>query len=235
MLLFNTSEEIKNILPFLKQFKFDKNDSKDSKEFFSILAYLYANNILQTLNFPFFLIKNEHPDFRIICEEKKQSLGIEHTLSTLQDYKMAESESKKIPGSKLEPDYYSPFKRLHKKEINIGIRQPNERLTGPGYSGFSPEVEWAEIIKNTIHNKTTLLNKDHFKKFTSNELIVQGDSHVEFFIDLNKALEYLEPHIKEYHSSSHKIKYDKIHIISMNTFVFDVLSRNEIIKLSKNV
>ena len=213
-----------------------ENESSEVNEIFSVLVYLYANNKLKQFSFPFALIKRESPDFSILCYEKTQSKGIEHTLSTLQDYKMAESELQKLPnGSKLEHDYYSPFNKLPKNEINKGLRQPSERLTGQGYYGDRPEIEWAEIIKNTIHNKTLLLNKDHFEKFTTNELIIEGDSPVEFFIDLKNALKYLEPHINDYLSSFYKIKYDKIHIISKNTFVYDVLSRNEIIKFSKDV
>ena len=236
MLYFQSQDEIKNILPFLNQFFIDDFDSSDVKEYFSIIVYLYANNKLGQLNFPFELIKREHPDFSILCYERSQSKGIEHTLSTLQDYKMAESELQKLPeGSKLEPDYYSPFKKLPKEEINSGIRQPTERLTGQGYSGDRPEIEWAEIIKNTMHTKTILFNKNHFKKFATNELIIQGDSPVEFFIDLEVALKYLEPNIKGYLSYAYEKRFDKIHIISKNSFVYDILSRSEIVRFSKDV
>jgi len=236
MLYFESKDEIINILPFINQFMVYEIDSFVVKEFLSILVYIYANDKMEQFTFPFALIKREHPDFSILCYEKTNSKGIEHTLSTLQDYKMAESELQKLPdGSKLEPDYYSPFRKLSKDEINKGLRQPSERLVGQGYSGDRPEIEWAEIIKNTIHTKTAILNKDHFEKFATNELIVEGDSPTEFIIELDVALKYLEPHINEYLSSSYKKKYDKIHIISKNTFVYDILGKNKLIKFSKSV
>lgn len=235
MLYFHSKEEIKNILPFLNQYIINDYDSTDVKEIFSIIVYLYANNKLGQLNFPFELIKREHPDFRILCYEKSQSKGIEHTLSTVQDYKMAESELQKLPeGSKLEPDYYSPFKKLPKEEINTGLRQPNERLTGKGYSGNRPEREWAEIIKNAMHTKTVLLNKNHFKIFATNELLIQGNSPGEFSIKLDVALEYLKPHIKEYLNYPYEKRFSKVHIISKKSFVYDVLSRSEIVRFSKD-
>lgn len=236
MLFFKSKDEIKNVLPIFKQFLIEDFDSRDVKEIFSIIVYLYANNKLGLFNFPFELIKQEHPDFSILCYEKTLSKGIEHTLSTLQDYKMAESELQKLPeGSKLEPDYYSPFKKLPKEEVFSGLRHPTERLTGQGYSGDRPEIEWAEIIKNALHTKTNLFNKNHFKKFATNELIIQGDSPVESIINLDVALKYLEPHIKEYLTFSYEKRFDKIHIISKNSFVYDILSRKEIVRFSKDV
>lgn len=236
MLFFESKDEIKNIIPFISQFMIYERDSNEVNEIFSIIIYLYVNNKLGQLNFPFALIKREHPDFGLLCYEKAKSKGIEHTLSTLQDYKMAESELQKLPdGSKLEPDYYSPFNKLPKNEINKGLRQPSERLTGQGYNGDRPEIEWAEIIKNTIYSKTVLLNKNHFEKFATNELIIEGDSPIEPFIDLNVAIKYLMPHFKEYIASTYEFKYDKIHIISKNTFVYDVLTRTELVKFSKDV
>ncbi|MEJ2507523.1 MAG: hypothetical protein P8Y81_14790, partial [Ignavibacteriaceae bacterium] len=118
MLYFESKNELKNIIPFINQFMVYENDSSQVNEIFSILVYLYTNNLLGQFNFPFALIKREHPDFSLLCYEKEKSKGIEHTLSTLQDYKMAESELQKLPdGSKLEPDFYSPFKKLAKSEI----------------------------------------------------------------------------------------------------------------------
>ncbi|MEJ2618434.1 MAG: hypothetical protein P8Z35_25990 [Ignavibacteriaceae bacterium] len=79
------------------------------------------------------------------------------------------------------------------------------------------------------------MNKSHFERFASNELIVEGDSPVEFSIDLDVALKYLSPHIENYLNTKSKIKFDKIHIISKNTFIYDILSKKEMVKFSKNV
>jgi hypothetical protein len=236
MLSFSSKNDMNNILPFFKSVMIDDNDSKEVHEIFSALIYLYANNKLDKLVFPLTLIKRESPDFCILCYDKENSRGIEHTLSTLPDYKMAESELNKSPaGSKLEPDYYSPFIKLPKEKINSGIRQPEEHLKGKGYSGDRPEIEWAEIVKNAIHNKTSLLNKNHFKKFSTNELIVKGNSPAEICVDIEVALTYLKPHIENYLISPHELHFDKIHIISENTFVYDVLTNCEIVNFSRSI
>jgi hypothetical protein len=94
MLYFNSNKDINNILPFLKSVWIDDGDSSNVHEIFSALIYLYANNKLNQFTYPFALIKRESPDFNILCYDKENCKGIEHTLSTLSDYKMAESELK---------------------------------------------------------------------------------------------------------------------------------------------
>jgi len=235
MFYFESKDDIKNLIPMLNSFMIYGKDSSQVNEIFSAIVYLYSLGKLDKLIYPFALIKRESPDFSILCLDINNSRGIEHSLSTLQDYKMAESELNKLPpGSKLEPDYYSPFKKLPKEEINIGLRLPTERLVGQGYNGDRPEYEWAEIIKNTLLNKTVLLNKNHFEIFTSNELLIEDDSPVEIMIEVEKALNYLEPHIKVYLSTIFPRKFDRIHIITKNTFVYNVLSENKIVKFSRD-
>ncbi len=187
MFYFDSKDEIKNIIPMLNSFRIQDNDSSQVQEIFSSIVYLYSLGKLENNIYPFSLIKRESPDFSILYFDKNSSRGIEHSLSTLQDYKMAESELKKQPpGSKLEPDYYSPFKKLPKENINIGLRLPTEHLVGQGYIGDRPEYEWVEIIKNTIFNKTTQLNKDHFEIFSTNELLIEDDSPVKKMIEVKR-------------------------------------------------
>lgn len=235
MFFFESKDDIKNLIPMMNSFMIYEKDSSQVKEIFSAIVYLYSLGKLDKLIYPFALIKRESPDFSILCYDINNSLGIEHILSTLQDYKMAEFELKKLPpGSKLELDYYSPFKRLPKEEINICLRLPEEHLVGQGYNGNRPEYEWAEIVKNAIYKKTVLLNKNHFEIFSTNELLIEDDSPIEIMIDVAKALNYLKPHINEYLSSTFAKKFDRIHIITKNTFVYNVLSENELIKFSRD-
>ncbi|MCZ2222975.1 MAG: hypothetical protein LC122_05025 [Chitinophagales bacterium] len=63
---------------------------------------------------------------------------------------------------------------------------PTEHLVGQGYIGDRPEYEWVEIIKNTIFNKTTQLNKDHFEIFSTNELLIEDDSPVKKMIEVKR-------------------------------------------------
>jgi len=235
MFYFESKDDIKNLIPMMNSFMIYGKDSSQVNETFSSIVYLFSLGKLEKLVYPFALIKRESPDFSILCLDISNSRGIEHTFATLQDYKMAESELNKLPpGSKLEPDYYSPFKKLPKEKINIGLRLPEEHLVGQGYTGDRPEYEWAEIIKNAIYNKTALLNKNHFEIFSTNELLIEDDSPVKIMIDVVKALNYLKPHINEYFSSTFTNKFDRIHIITNNTFVYNVLSENEIIKFSRD-
>ena len=234
MLCIDSEDSIKNLIPFLSSFCIRNDESSQSNELFSIIAYLYANYKLKQLTFPLAIIKREHPDFCLLCYEQSQSRGIEHTFSTLQDYKMAQSESRKRPeGGMLELDSYSPFWKLTKDEIDRSLRQPDEELKGKGYTGNRAEKEWSVLIKNAIHKKTKLLNKKHFEKYSSNELIIEDDSNVRRGIKLNKALDFLTNHIENYFSSPYALKFDKIHIISRNNFVCDILSKTEIVTLPK--
>ncbi len=235
MFYFESKNDIKSIIPILNSFMIYEEDSSQINEIFSAIVYLYSHYKLDKLIYPFAIIKRESPDFSILCLNKNESRGIEHTLSTINDYKVAVSELTKLPpGSKLELSYYSPFNKRTKDEIYDGLRLPSEDLMGRGYNGGRPEMEWAEIIKKVIHNKTAKLNKNHFEIFFANELLIEDDSPVETIIELEKGISYLEPHIIEYSESSYKKKFDKIHIITKNTFIYNVLSEKEIIKFSRD-
>lgn len=61
-------------------------------------------------------------------------------------------------GSVMEPFFYSPFKELPKKNVNIGIRNLGEELKSLGSGGNNIEIEWIETIKNAIIEKTKLVS-----------------------------------------------------------------------------
>lgn len=235
MFSFESKKDIKNLIPMLNSFNIDKKDSSQVNEIFSAIVYLYSLGKLDKLIYPFTIIKRESPDFSILCYDIHDSCGIEHTLATLQDYKMAESELNKMQlGSKLETNYYYPGNKLQQKDINIGLRLPKEPLVGQCYYGDRPEKEWAEIIKNAILKKTRSLNDGHLETFSINELLIEDDSPVEVMIDVGKALEYLTHHIDKYLSSGFAKLFDRIHIITKNTFIYNVLHDNRIVNFSRN-
>lgn len=230
----NNKIELDQIINRLQGFKLSKSDLKDEHEELSALIFIVSMFKLSIFDFPISIIWDESPDFRFILPAKK-TLGIEHIRATLPEYKMAERELIKRTNAYLEPDIYSPFKKLPKNRIFEGIRNKGERLIGGGWRGDAMEIEWAEIIMKAITEKTGLLNKRHFNKFGKNELLIEDDSPANIFKDLEEGLKHL---IKLFKSTFKMITFNKIHIFSVDNnsapvFIYDVFNERIKVDVSK--
>ena len=161
ILKIKNEDDLHKIIEFLRVFSFKNSDNKDTHEILCLYIYIVALFKISRLRLPLIIEKCESPDFRIFFEGEEEPLGLEHTRATLEQYKMADSEFKKRPaGSMMEPLFYSPFKKLAKKNVNIGIKNPDKKLKGLPSVGNSIEIQWTETIKNAImenqlfHTKT---------------------------------------------------------------------------------
>ncbi|GAG21316.1 unnamed protein product, partial [marine sediment metagenome] len=152
---------------------------------------------------------------------------------TLESLKIAEAEVKKHPkGSIIELCHYSPFEKLPKKKSDIGIIAPGDKLKGKGWDGDQAEREWAKIILNSIERKVHLLNEGHFERKEENQLIIEDNSPVDFMKREDEAIDILK---KKYNQTvfSEKSTFDKIHIFSNCTLIYDIFGENLKVKCAE--
>jgi len=221
-IMFNQPRDLKEVIEHLKGFKPQKGDKSKIREEFYLYRFLIGCFKISKLPFPIKIISTESPDFIFIETNKNEEIGIEHTRATLKSYKIAVSELKKYPkGSKIELSHYSPYRKLPKKESDSGIIAPGDKLKGKGWDGDQAEREWAEIILNSIERKMHLLNEGHFRRKEENQLIIEDDSPAYFMIRENEAIDMLK---KKYNQTvfSEKSIFDKIHIFSNCTLIYDI-------------
>ena len=234
ILRISNENDILKIIEFLRGFSFKNSDDKDAHEILCLCIYVVALFKISRLRLPLTIEKSEAPDFRIFFDGGEKPIGLEHTRATLEQYKMADSEFKKRPaGSMMEPLFYSPFKKVPKKNVNIGIRKPDEQLKGLGSSGNNIEIEWAETIKNAIIAKTNLLNENHFQRFSMNELLIEDESPTELFKENVVAFELLTSVKKEIKPKLAHVTFNRVHVFTVNDFVYDFFNENTVIDMSK--
>lgn len=233
-IIIRKESNLKEIIEFvINGFTPTINNDKTIHENFTLYIFLIAIYKLSKLDFPIRILNREHPDF-FIKIGKNEDIGLEHTIATIEQYKIALSEFKKYPqGSFIQPTFYSPTKKLPKKKSDIGIKKPGEEITGYGYNGYQIENEWAVTILNAIQKKTNLLNNEHFKKFETNELIIQDHSPISGFNILDKSIEMLKKSYLQI-TFSKSLKFDKVHIFSGNNLIYDVFGKIEIVNMSKS-
>jgi hypothetical protein len=214
--------DLEEIINYLKDFTFEKNDDVTVHEFFSLYIFLIASFKISKINLPVEVLKDESPEFRLSRISKAPYLGLEHTRATIEKYKMDMSELQKYPpGTVVETSFYSPTKKLPKKS-SVGIKEPGQALNGSGYGDNQVEEEWSDIMLDSIERKTQLLNQKHFEKYRTNELLIEDDSPVDFFVDINEGIKILRG---KYYETKFKepLRYDRIHVISKrNVLIYDV-------------
>lgn len=234
ILRIESKSDITNIIDFLKGFSLKDFDCKSDHEILSVCIYFIGLYKISKLSTPIFVLKREAPDYQISLIKNKAILGIEHSRATIEEYLIAEKELNNRPnGSMIELCHYSPFRKLPKKKSFIGIKDPGEELNGLGWRGNLMEMEWAEIIYNTLIEKSKLLNKEHFHKFQYNELIIEDCSHVELFRELDIGIKYLQKLYNKTNWDIYNYKFDKVHIFSCNDFVYDVFKENIKVDMQK--
>lgn len=114
------------------------------------------------LTYPLALIHEDKPDFHLYMNG--MSTGIEVTESIPTDYArccaMAQHEN---PGAVIDMSFFrwgDPPKST--KQLRDIINR--SKLSGPGWSGESPEIEWAHHIHDSISDKLYKLNSTGYKE-----------------------------------------------------------------------
>ena len=165
--------------------------------------------------------KEQSPDFVLCYGVEQKLLGLEHTRATTEKYKRDMKVFEQYPeGSLLELPFYDPNDKLPKKS-RIAMRKPGEKLRSPGWGDYGMEKAWILIISCAIDQKTEVLNKKHYEKFPSNELIVEDESHVSSHKRLGKSISMLrENHLRV--TPEGQLEFDKVHIITEGHLIYDV-------------
>jgi len=222
-IMFNQPRDLKEVIEHLKGFRPQKGDKSKIREEFFLYKFLIGCSKISKLPFPMKIISTESPDFILIETNKNKEIGTEHTRATQEPYKIAVSELKKYPkGSKIEPCHYSRYRKLPKNKSDSGIIAPGDKLKGKGWNGDQAEQEWTETILDSIKSKVRSLNESHFRRKEENQLIIEDDSPAYFGIeDENEAIDILK---KKYSQTvfSEKWTFDKIHIFSNRTLIYDI-------------
>lgn len=173
------------------------------------LIYLLQNKLLK---FPFKIIKEEAPDFFILCHN--ETIALEVTDAATEDYQRAMTELEKSPlGTILESGTYELVK-------------PGQRLNGPGWNGNSAEIEWVRVILDSIINKIKSLNQPHFKTAGRYELLIYDNSDVSVMLHVKDALPLLK---KSIHEKLNTKRFEKtFHLISVihsSQLLYDVTDK----------
>lgn len=226
--------DLNDIFSYLRDFSYRKCDNKDAHETLCLLLYMISLYKMSRLKYPLTIEKQESPDFVVSYDGEMETVGLEHSQATLQQYKIAEKEFRKGPeGSVMEPLFYSPFSNVPKTHINIGIRNPSEELKGLGSAGHNIEIEWTELFKRSIKKKTELLDQNHFRRFPRNELIIEDQSPAMIAVEYDVALDMLAGTKEDITRENGKSSFDKVHIVTGNTFIYDCFGENVAIDMSK--
>jgi len=148
--------------------------------------------------YPILLIHRDRPDFYIKFGE--QEVGIEHTEAIPSDYAHADAiyEKKDDDNAVLDMSLFRWGQKKKNREVSEIVSRT--KLTGPGWEGDSPEIEWAEAMADIINNKTTKLRKNEFDKFSANYLLIY-DNLPRPNIDFSKSISQLMASLNAYWGS----------------------------------
>ena len=158
--------------------------TKKHREQSSICLWL---STIPNLEFPLTMAHQDKPDFYL--KAGKSEYGIECTEAIPQDYAHATAISEKNSNDTVID--MSLFEWGHKKAPkDIYEIASHTKLTGPGWEGDNPEYKWAFAMSEIAKNKTILLQKQDFKKYSNNYLLIY-DNLPRPYIDFNKACSFL--------------------------------------------
>lgn len=129
----------------------------------------------------------------------------------------------------MEPDFFgwNAPKRNNSEILQI-LSKSQKKLIGQGYTGNQIEEEWSKGIVDCILNKTVKLNKNGFKKFDNNWLLIY-DNQTKAFLDKEYVSNKINLLLSEYWKENQEIKFQKIFIESGNYF-YIIQSSSFIIK-----
>ncbi|WP_156887678.1 hypothetical protein [Desulfotignum balticum] len=193
--------------------------TKDHCERWSICRWL---STYPYFHFSIKLTHRDRPDF--LLETSDSEIGIEHTEAIPEDYAHASAISERIDNDIL-PDI-SHFKWGQKKKKDEIYKIANMmELTGPGWKGDTPEIEWAQAVFEIIQKKTNLLKKHEFQKYDENILLIYDNLSLPF-IDHSKAkaTSILRESLKSYWNDG--LLFNKIFVQTDDLLIF--FSQNKI-------
>lgn len=177
--------------------------TKEHCERWSISQWLTT---FSDLIFPIRLTHCDKPDFHL--ETNGLNIGIEHTEAIPEDYAHASAISEKL-GDETIVDMSLFQWGLKRKPQDIYEIAARTELTGPGWEGDIPEIQWASTLSEITKRKTILLRKVGFKKFSRNCLLIYDNLPLPP-INYSKGLSFLSTALKDYWDEN--IVFDSIFV-----------------------
>lgn len=227
----SNSNDISKIGEYLSGFSFGTSPKKEDIETFCCLIYVYFLVKEKLLDLPIKVLWDDRPDFSLSFHEI--SVGLEVTTATTSSLQHAYAVANKEfpPGSLIEmSEYWS--NTTSKEIVKKGIRKPGERFQGCGWGDYGQEKQWIECVKRSIANKTELLNKPYFKKYSINDLVIFDDTPT-----VCPHLDYAIPKLQEFRDQIKMLgskRFDKIHVITDNHLLYDLFNNLRTIDISKS-
>ena len=193
----------------------------DARENFAVCLFLIVCFAKSKMGLPIKVLRRQSPDFLLCYGAEQKLLGLEHTRATTEKYAMDMKGFEQYPeGSLLELPPYDPNEKLPKKS-RIAMRKPGEKLISPGWGDYGMERAWIPVMSSCIEHKTEVLNKEHYEKFPSNDLIVEDESHVSVGKRLHQSISMLRE--KHLHAPvGGQCAFDKVHVVTEGRLVYDV-------------
>lgn len=140
--------------------------SKEYRETWSICHWL---STYPSLVYPIRLVHRNKPDFYIKLGD--QECGIEVTDAIPKDFAHARAiREKKNQGTFLDMSLFRWNQKKTPQEIHEIVSR--SKLTGLGWEGKSPEIEWGVALAEIIKDKTGLLRGKDWKIFSKNYLLI---------------------------------------------------------------
>jgi hypothetical protein len=167
-------------------------------EMWSICRLLATLNRMSRLGFPLKLVKSERPDF-VISFNGDEAIGIEVTEVVDQDFARVQTlPEAREPASVLDR---SLFRWGDARRSLAELREiaSQTRLTGPGWSGFAVESEFATAMQDRIAHKTRKLAEDTYSRFGEDWLLIYNNLMLPQ-PDLPLAVSYLRSNLARYWS-----------------------------------
>jgi hypothetical protein len=169
--------------------------TKEHSETWSICYWL---STFPNLAYPFLLTHRDKPDFYI--KSGIQEIGIEHTEAIPSDYAHANAVSEKnADDTVLDMSLFQWGQKKTNQEIYDIVGRT--KLTGPGWEGDSPEIEWALVMAKIINIKTIKLRKEGFSKFPTNYLLIYDNLPRPSYIDFSRSCPQLITNLNSYWDS----------------------------------
>ena len=168
-----------------------RNRPTRTTEVWTICHLLAALAESKDLKYPISLLRSEKPDFQL--HDGDGTTGIEVTEATTEQYSAYSSAVEKAGTGFLEPAHFRySAPDLSSRQMDNLLRETE--LSSDGWSGDSPEREWAQGIQSSIEKKLLTINIPGYQKFKKNWLAIYDNLPLPS-INVGKAVSYLQPRL----------------------------------------
>ncbi len=198
----------------IKSFKYSLFPQSSEREEGSVLFYLYSISQNSSSVFPCtveFAGNGPPPDCKISLPNKV-TIQIEHTLATHNDFQAKKSNNKKYNGGYLLTENFAPaILPVQKGFINNNVTI----------------MRWIEHIVQAIRHKATIYEKSGNKNAIDWDLLVEDHTPDYPLIDIRQGISNLRE-IRNLIPAIYTFR--KVHIFSIDDFVYDVFGEMQLYK-----